>query len=185
MDFPDAAEMHPHADAGERLHDAEIRFRGEMQGPESVAFDPCGRVPYTGVADGRVLVWDGVRKQGEGDRRRDAEAAADLPSSPIPVLLLRCFALPPAAAPPPPPHPRRVTTLASAEQHNCLQLKMKYVEFIVSTPRILDAVLATNEYKHLEASCPMGQKGLKGKTENLCPLYICYEQLTARVCTPV
>ncbi|KAI5000039.1 hypothetical protein ZWY2020_004628 [Hordeum vulgare] len=30
MDFPDAAEMHPHADAGERLHDAEIQFRGEM-----------------------------------------------------------------------------------------------------------------------------------------------------------
>ncbi|KQK17058.1 BTB/POZ and MATH domain-containing protein 1 [Brachypodium distachyon] len=46
------------------------------------------------------------------------------------------------------------TTLALAEQHNCPQLKAKCVEFIVSTPAILDAVLATDGYKHLEASCP-------------------------------
>ncbi|VAI80154.1 unnamed protein product [Triticum turgidum subsp. durum] len=47
------------------------------------------------------------------------------------------------------------TTLALAEQHNCPKLKVKCVEFIVSTPEILDAVLATDGYKHLEASCPM------------------------------
>ncbi|KAE8804577.1 Speckle-type POZ protein [Hordeum vulgare] len=47
------------------------------------------------------------------------------------------------------------TTLALAEQHNCPQLKVKCVDFIVSTPAILDAVLATDGYKHLEASCPM------------------------------
>ena len=47
------------------------------------------------------------------------------------------------------------TTLALAEQHNCPQLKVKCVEFIVSTPEVLDAVLATDGYKHLEASCPM------------------------------
>ncbi|XBI41041.1 hypothetical protein VPH35_125545 [Triticum aestivum] len=41
------------------------------------------------------------------------------------------------------------------EQHNCPQLKVKCVDFIVSTPAILDAVLATDGYKHLEASCPM------------------------------
>ncbi|VAI92232.1 unnamed protein product [Triticum turgidum subsp. durum] len=46
------------------------------------------------------------------------------------------------------------TTLALAEQHNCPQLKVKCVDFIVSTPAILDAVLATDGYKHLEASCP-------------------------------
>jgi len=46
------------------------------------------------------------------------------------------------------------TTLALAEQHNCPQLKAKCVEFIVSTPEILNAVLATDGYKHLEASCP-------------------------------
>jgi hypothetical protein len=53
--------MPPHADAAERLRGAEIRFRGEVQGPESVAFDPRGRGPYTGVADGRVVLWDGAR----------------------------------------------------------------------------------------------------------------------------
>uniref|UniRef100_A0A8I6YGQ5 BTB domain-containing protein n=1 Tax=Hordeum vulgare subsp. vulgare TaxID=112509 RepID=A0A8I6YGQ5_HORVV len=47
------------------------------------------------------------------------------------------------------------TTLALAEQHNCPQLKVKCVDFIVGTPAILDAVLATDGYKHLEASCPM------------------------------
>jgi speckle-type POZ protein len=46
------------------------------------------------------------------------------------------------------------TTLALAEQHNCPQLKVKCVEFIVSTSEILNAVLATDGYKHLEASCP-------------------------------
>lgn len=29
------------------------------QGPESLAFDPNGGGPYTGVADGRILRWDG------------------------------------------------------------------------------------------------------------------------------
>jgi hypothetical protein len=54
VDLPAADEMPLHADAAERL-------RGEVQGPESVAFDPRGRGPYTGVADGRVVVWDGAR----------------------------------------------------------------------------------------------------------------------------
>ncbi|KAK1612567.1 hypothetical protein QYE76_036240 [Lolium multiflorum] len=47
------------------------------------------------------------------------------------------------------------TTLALAEQHNCLQLKGKCVEFILSSPAILDAVLLTEGYKHLAASCPL------------------------------
>ncbi|KAF7098089.1 LOW QUALITY PROTEIN: hypothetical protein CFC21_099855 [Triticum aestivum] len=48
------------------------------------------------------------------------------------------------------------TTLALAEQHNCSQLKAKCIEFIVSTTAVLDAVLvATEGYKHLEASCPL------------------------------
>ena len=46
------------------------------------------------------------------------------------------------------------TTLALAEQHNCSKLKAKCVEFIVSTPAVLDDVLATEGYRHLEASCP-------------------------------
>lgn len=28
-------------------------------GPESIAFDPNGEGPYTGVADGRILKWQG------------------------------------------------------------------------------------------------------------------------------
>uniref|UniRef100_A0ACD5UIA9 Uncharacterized protein n=1 Tax=Avena sativa TaxID=4498 RepID=A0ACD5UIA9_AVESA len=46
------------------------------------------------------------------------------------------------------------TTLALAEQHDCPQLKAKCVRFIVRSPAVLDAVLATEGYKHLEASCP-------------------------------
>ncbi|KAK1627622.1 hypothetical protein QYE76_001937 [Lolium multiflorum] len=45
-------------------------------------------------------------------------------------------------------------TLALAEQHGCEQLKDRCIEFIVSTPEGLDAVLATEGYKHLETSCP-------------------------------
>ncbi|KAL5200182.1 hypothetical protein ABZP36_021385 [Zizania latifolia] len=47
------------------------------------------------------------------------------------------------------------TTLALAEQHNCSHLKAKCVKFIAGgRPENLDAVLATDGYKHLEASCP-------------------------------
>uniref|UniRef100_A0A0E0LEH0 BTB domain-containing protein n=1 Tax=Oryza punctata TaxID=4537 RepID=A0A0E0LEH0_ORYPU len=46
------------------------------------------------------------------------------------------------------------TTLALAEQHNCSLLKAKCVEFIIRTPGNLDAVLLTDGFKHLEASCP-------------------------------
>ncbi|CAI9785827.1 unnamed protein product [Fraxinus pennsylvanica] len=41
------------------LQKSEIKFLNEVQGPESMAFDPMGRGPYTGVADGRVIFWDG------------------------------------------------------------------------------------------------------------------------------
>lgn len=46
-------------DKEELLQRAEVRFLNQVQGPESVAFDPQGRGPYTGVADGRILFWDG------------------------------------------------------------------------------------------------------------------------------
>jgi speckle-type POZ protein len=46
------------------------------------------------------------------------------------------------------------TTLALAEQHNCSLLKAKCLEFIVSTPAILEAVMATEGYTQLEDSCP-------------------------------
>ncbi|GJM97716.1 hypothetical protein PR202_ga14665 [Eleusine coracana subsp. coracana] len=46
-------------------------------------------------------------------------------------------------------------TLALAEQHNCSLLKAKCVEFVTASPEKLDAVLATEGYKHLVASCPL------------------------------
>ncbi|TVU50159.1 hypothetical protein EJB05_01519, partial [Eragrostis curvula] len=47
------------------------------------------------------------------------------------------------------------TTLAVAEQHNCSQLKEKCIEFIVgASPEVLDAILATEGFKSLEASSP-------------------------------
>ncbi|KAK1614979.1 hypothetical protein QYE76_020496 [Lolium multiflorum] len=46
------------------------------------------------------------------------------------------------------------TTLALAEKHNYRRLKAMCIDFIVSTRENLHAVLATEGYKHLEASYP-------------------------------
>lgn len=46
-------------DAQNKLRDAEIKWAGELQGPESLAFDSQGRGPYAGVMDGRILRYDG------------------------------------------------------------------------------------------------------------------------------
>eukprot|EP00249_Psilotum_nudum_P030837 c43935_g1_i1 orf=245-1480(-) len=45
-------------DRYQRLQQAEIIHTIAFGGPESVAFDPLGRGPYTGVADGRVMMWN-------------------------------------------------------------------------------------------------------------------------------
>lgn len=47
------------------------------------------------------------------------------------------------------------TALALAEQHNCPELKARCVDFIIRTSATLDDVLATEGFKHLEASCPL------------------------------
>ena len=49
----------------------------------------------------------------------------------------------------------KLTTLALAEQHKCSLLKAKCVDFIARSPETLDAVLATEGYNHLVASCPL------------------------------
>ncbi|THG08257.1 hypothetical protein TEA_011007 [Camellia sinensis var. sinensis] len=41
------------------LHTAEIIHLTGAVGPESLAFSPAGEGPYTGVADGRILKWQG------------------------------------------------------------------------------------------------------------------------------
>jgi len=43
----------------DQLHAAEIIQLTGAVGPESLAFDPNGEGPYTGVADGRILKWQG------------------------------------------------------------------------------------------------------------------------------
>ncbi|PSS15719.1 Protein STRICTOSIDINE SYNTHASE-LIKE 10 like [Actinidia chinensis var. chinensis] len=43
----------------DHLHTAEIIHLAGAVGPESLAFDPSGGGPYTGVADGRILKWQG------------------------------------------------------------------------------------------------------------------------------
>ncbi|KAF8009373.1 hypothetical protein BT93_J0388 [Corymbia citriodora subsp. variegata] len=58
-DMPPWSEVPPERDSRNLLQRSEIKFLNQIQGPESIAFDPLGRGPYTGVADGRVLFWDG------------------------------------------------------------------------------------------------------------------------------
>lgn len=41
------------------LHGAEVVHVDGALGPESLAFDPNGGGPYTGVGDGRILRWQG------------------------------------------------------------------------------------------------------------------------------
>lgn len=59
VEMPAWAEVPGEKDKENLLQKSEIRFLDQVQGPESVAFDPQGRGPYTGVADGRVLFWNG------------------------------------------------------------------------------------------------------------------------------
>ena len=47
-------------DAQNKLQNAEIKWQGELRGPESLAFDSRGRGPYAGVADGRIVRYDGA-----------------------------------------------------------------------------------------------------------------------------
>lgn len=59
VEFPPWSELPAERDGKNRLQRAELRFVNQVQGPESVAFDPLGRGPYTGVADGRIVFWNG------------------------------------------------------------------------------------------------------------------------------
>ncbi|KAG9445245.1 hypothetical protein H6P81_016585 [Aristolochia fimbriata] len=59
VDFPPWSEIPSVSDQENLLQKAEIRFLNQIQGPESIAFDPRGRGPYTGVADGRIIFWNG------------------------------------------------------------------------------------------------------------------------------
>lgn len=57
--LPDWSVIPVNKDPLNLLQKSDIKLVGQIQGPESLAFDPLGRGPYTGVADGRILFWDG------------------------------------------------------------------------------------------------------------------------------
>ncbi|KAK8449697.1 hypothetical protein SEVIR_7G257000v4 [Setaria viridis] len=54
------------------------------------------------------------------------------------------------------------STLAIAEQHQCVQLKDACVRLIVS-PGVLGAIMKTDDFKHLAASCPSVIKEIEEK----------------------
>lgn len=59
VDLPAWSAYPTQSDENDLLQRSEVRFQNQVQGPESIAFDPSGRGPYTGVADGRILFWNG------------------------------------------------------------------------------------------------------------------------------
>ncbi|KAK2975293.1 hypothetical protein RJ640_026801 [Escallonia rubra] len=59
VDMPPWSEVPVEKDTEDLLQKADIKFLNQVQGPESIAFDPQGRGPYSGIADGRVVVWNG------------------------------------------------------------------------------------------------------------------------------
>ncbi|GAB4859882.1 cohesin loading factor Ssl3 [Ancistrocladus abbreviatus] len=59
IDAPDWSAIPSAKDVENLLQKSEIKFLNQVQGPESVAFDPLGRGPYSGVADGRIVFWNG------------------------------------------------------------------------------------------------------------------------------
>ncbi|KAK3040169.1 hypothetical protein RJ639_028419 [Escallonia herrerae] len=59
VDMPPWSEVPVEKDTEDLLQKADIKFLNQVQGPESMAFDPQGRGPYSGIADGRVVVWNG------------------------------------------------------------------------------------------------------------------------------
>lgn len=59
VDLPTWSAYPTQRDEKDLLQRSEVRFKNQIQGPESIAFDPNGRGPYTGVADGRILFWNG------------------------------------------------------------------------------------------------------------------------------
>lgn len=61
VETPAWSEIPVEKDSQNLLQKSEIKFLDQIQGPESIAFDPQGRGPYTGIADGRIVFWDGEK----------------------------------------------------------------------------------------------------------------------------
>lgn len=60
INLPSWSEVPLDHDKDNLLLKSELMFVNQVQGPESIAFDSHGRGPYTGVADGRILFWNGL-----------------------------------------------------------------------------------------------------------------------------
>jgi hypothetical protein len=59
IDMPPWSEIPDDRDEHNLLQNSEIKFLNQVQGPESIVFDPLGRGPYTGLADGTIVFWNG------------------------------------------------------------------------------------------------------------------------------
>ncbi|XP_027343352.1 protein STRICTOSIDINE SYNTHASE-LIKE 3-like [Abrus precatorius] len=59
VEMPAWSEVPTDRDKDNLLEKSDLMFVNQVQGPESIGFDPLGRGPYTGVADGRILFWNG------------------------------------------------------------------------------------------------------------------------------
>uniref|UniRef100_A0A2N9HD71 Uncharacterized protein n=1 Tax=Fagus sylvatica TaxID=28930 RepID=A0A2N9HD71_FAGSY len=59
VEMPAWSQVPTETDTQNLLQNSEIKFLNQVQGPESIVFDPLGRGPYTGLADGRVVFWNG------------------------------------------------------------------------------------------------------------------------------
>ncbi|CAM8897924.1 unnamed protein product [Rhodiola kirilowii] len=59
VDMPPWSQIPTVRDKQNLLRKTEIKYLNQVHGPESLAFDSLGRGPYTGVADGRVVFWNG------------------------------------------------------------------------------------------------------------------------------
>ncbi|KAK6926493.1 Strictosidine synthase, conserved region [Dillenia turbinata] len=59
VELPAWSDVPTDKDSENLLQKSKIKFLNQIQGPESVAFDPLGRGPYSGVADGRIIFWNG------------------------------------------------------------------------------------------------------------------------------
>ncbi|ONL94808.1 Noc2p family [Zea mays] len=66
VDLPNPAEMPTHADEWERLCGADVRFCGEVQGPESITFDQQGHTRASPTAGSSSGTASGAPRRAEG-----------------------------------------------------------------------------------------------------------------------
>ncbi|GAV89283.1 Str_synth domain-containing protein [Cephalotus follicularis] len=87
VDMPPWSLVPTEKDTENLLQKSEIKFLNQIQGPESMAFDPLGRGPYTGIADGRIVFWDGEKWSDFAYTSSNRSELCD--SKPSPLLYLK------------------------------------------------------------------------------------------------